>query len=161
MFSGHDESGGDVVEKDGVKFKVQPRLFFSRLYGPIRPFIFPTNLEGVLRNVLRYCYEEAQRQGEHRAVVLKMGFLWDPFHSTIFVDAFFCGLLFLPPAAVGLVQVAEYRSSEGKHVLMPYRGPVSHTVLDILGGIRSACTYTPLPWLHFSVLSFPCHNQPI
>ena len=37
--------------------------------------------------------------------------------------------------------VAEYRSSEGRTVRVPYRGPVNHTVLDILGGIRSTCTY--------------------
>jgi len=37
--------------------------------------------------------------------------------------------------------VAEYRASEGKHVLVPYRGPVEHMVKDILGGIRSACAY--------------------
>jgi GMP reductase len=37
--------------------------------------------------------------------------------------------------------VAEYRSSEGRTVRVPYRGPVSNTVLDILGGIRSTCTY--------------------
>jgi GMP reductase len=38
--------------------------------------------------------------------------------------------------------VAEYRSSEGRTVKIPYRGPVSKTVLDILGGLRSTCTYT-------------------
>lgn len=37
--------------------------------------------------------------------------------------------------------VAEYRSSEGKAVTLPYRGPISGTVNDILGGIRSTCTY--------------------
>jgi len=37
--------------------------------------------------------------------------------------------------------VAEYRSSEGKTVEVPYRGAVETTVLDILGGIRSTCTY--------------------
>lgn len=37
--------------------------------------------------------------------------------------------------------VAEYRASEGKTIRMPYRGPVNETILDILGGIRSACTY--------------------
>merc|ERR1719504_531328 len=37
--------------------------------------------------------------------------------------------------------VAEYRSSEGKTVKVPYRGPIDETVRDILGGIRSACTY--------------------
>jgi len=37
--------------------------------------------------------------------------------------------------------VAEYRSSEGKAVTLPYRGPVKVTITDILGGIRSTCTY--------------------
>lgn len=37
--------------------------------------------------------------------------------------------------------VAEYRASEGKTVLVPYRGAVDRTVKDILGGLRSACTY--------------------
>jgi GMP reductase len=37
--------------------------------------------------------------------------------------------------------VADYRSSEGRSVNVPYRGPVKNTILDILGGIRSTCTY--------------------
>mmetsp|Transcript_101442 Transcript_101442/g.316280 ORF Transcript_101442/g.316280 Transcript_101442/m.316280 type:complete len:409 (+) Transcript_101442:1-1227(+) len=37
--------------------------------------------------------------------------------------------------------VAEYRSSEGKTVRVPYRGPIDETIRDILGGVRSACTY--------------------
>lgn len=37
--------------------------------------------------------------------------------------------------------VAEYRASEGRSVNVPYRGPVKNTVLDVLGGIRSTCTY--------------------
>lgn len=37
--------------------------------------------------------------------------------------------------------VAEYRASEGKTVEIPYRGPVKATILDILGGVRSTCTY--------------------
>lgn len=35
----------------------------------------------------------------------------------------------------------DYRSSEGRTILVPYRGPVGNTVQDILGGIRSTCTY--------------------
>ena len=35
----------------------------------------------------------------------------------------------------------EYRGEEGKTVTVPYRGAVEYTVLDILGGVRSACTY--------------------
>jgi GMP reductase len=34
------------------------------------------------------------------------------------------------------------RASEGKTVEVPYRGDVNCTMLDVLGGIRSACTYT-------------------
>lgn len=37
--------------------------------------------------------------------------------------------------------VAEYRASEGKTVQVPFKGEVIYTVLDILGGIRSTCTY--------------------
>ena len=37
--------------------------------------------------------------------------------------------------------VAEYRASEGKTVNIEYRGPVVATVQDMLGGIRSTCTY--------------------
>ncbi len=43
--------------------------------------------------------------------------------------------------------VASYRSSEGRTVEIPYRGPVKNTVLDILGGIRSTCTYVGAPSL--------------
>jgi len=37
--------------------------------------------------------------------------------------------------------VAHYRASEGKTVEVPYRGPIAETVKDILGGVRSTCTY--------------------
>ena len=36
----------------------------------------------------------------------------------------------------------DYRSSEGRTVLVPYRGAVAKTVQEILGGVRSTCTYT-------------------
>jgi len=37
--------------------------------------------------------------------------------------------------------VRNYRSSEGKTVKIEYRGDVSDTINDLLGGIRSTCTY--------------------
>ncbi|XP_008570538.1 PREDICTED: GMP reductase 2 isoform X2 [Galeopterus variegatus] len=37
--------------------------------------------------------------------------------------------------------VAEYRASEGKMVEVLFKGDVEHTIRDILGGIRSTCTY--------------------
>jgi len=38
-------------------------------------------------------------------------------------------------------KVAGYRASEGKMVKIPFRGSVDATVRDILGGLRSSCTY--------------------
>lgn len=43
--------------------------------------------------------------------------------------------------------VAEYRSSEGRTVEVKYKGAVKDTVLDLLGGLRSACTYVGAPTL--------------
>ena len=37
--------------------------------------------------------------------------------------------------------VANYRASEGKTVEIPFKGNVENTIIDILGGIRSTCTY--------------------
>lgn len=37
--------------------------------------------------------------------------------------------------------VADYRASEGISVEVEYKGKVENTMLDILGGIRSTCTY--------------------
>ena len=43
--------------------------------------------------------------------------------------------------------VAEYRSSEGRTVRIPFRGDVKKSVLNILGGVRSTCTYVGAPTL--------------
>lgn len=44
-------------------------------------------------------------------------------------------------------KVADYRAAEGKSVNVPYRGAVDNAVLDILGGLRSTCTYVGAPRL--------------
>ncbi|MEM9849864.1 MAG: GMP reductase [Bacteroidota bacterium] len=75
MFAGHDESSGELIEKDGRSYK--------RFYG---------------------------------------------MSSSTAMDKYAGG-------------VANYRASEGKTVEVPYRGAVAATVMDILGGIRSTCTY--------------------
>ena len=75
MFAGHTESGGELIEEDGEKFK----LFYGM------------------------SSETAMKK-----------------HSG---------------------GVAEYRASEGKTVKIPFKGDVTTTVKDILGGIRSTCTY--------------------
>ena len=43
--------------------------------------------------------------------------------------------------------LSDYRSSEGKTVRLKYRGKIKDTVLNILGGIRSSCTYVGAPSL--------------
>jgi GMP reductase len=35
-----------------------------------------------------------------------------------------------------------YRTSEGRHMKIKYKGPISNTIDDFLGGLRSTCTYT-------------------
>lgn len=75
MFAGHDECGGELVERDGRKLQ--------RFYG---------------------------------------------MSSRTAMEKYAGG-------------VAEYRAAEGKEVLVPYRGPIANTVQEILGGVRSACTY--------------------
>jgi len=37
--------------------------------------------------------------------------------------------------------LSTYRASEGRTVEVPYRGPVYNTIQEILGGLRSACSY--------------------
>jgi GMP reductase len=75
MLAGHEESGGELIEKDGEKFKL--------FYGMSSSTAMEKHSGGV----------------------------------------------------------AEYRASEGKTVVVPYRGYVDDTLKDILGGIRSTCTY--------------------
>jgi GMP reductase len=44
----------------------------------------------------------------------------------------------------------EYRSSEGREIQVPYRGNIETTIQDLLGGVRSTCTYAgakKLKWL--------------
>ncbi|MDW7645485.1 MAG: GMP reductase [Desulfuromonadales bacterium] len=75
MFAGHDESGGQIVERGGQAYK------------------------------LFYGMSSATAMEKHAG------------------------------------GVAHYRASEGKTVEVPYRGPLAETIKDVLGGVRSACTY--------------------
>ncbi len=75
MMAGHDESAGEVIEEDGVKYK----LFYGM-------------------------------------------------SSDTAMDKYAGG-------------VASYRSSEGKTVRVKYKGPIEETIFNILGGLRSSCTY--------------------
>ena len=43
--------------------------------------------------------------------------------------------------------LSNYRSSEGRTVRVRYRGKIQDTILNILGGLRSSCTYVGAPSL--------------
>ena len=43
--------------------------------------------------------------------------------------------------------LSDYRSSEGKKVQLKYRGKIKDTIQNILGGLRSSCTYVGAPSL--------------
>ncbi|MFI1743763.1 GMP reductase [Thalassobellus sediminis] len=75
MLAGHNESGGDIVERDGKSFR--------KFYGMSSSTAMEKHVGGV----------------------------------------------------------ADYRASEGKTVEVPYKGSVENTLQDILGGLRSTCTY--------------------
>jgi GMP reductase len=38
--------------------------------------------------------------------------------------------------------MSSYKSSEGRVMTIPYKGPAKDVAADILGGMRSACAYT-------------------
>lgn len=38
--------------------------------------------------------------------------------------------------------LSEYRASEGRVIQVPFKGPIEPIIQDLLGGLRSACTYT-------------------
>ncbi|MDY0075234.1 MAG: GMP reductase [Acholeplasmataceae bacterium] len=44
-------------------------------------------------------------------------------------------------------EVAEYRSSEGRTVKIPFKPDIDTSIKDILGGVRSTCTYVGAPTL--------------
>ena len=43
--------------------------------------------------------------------------------------------------------MANYRSSEGRTIFVDDRGEVNNTIFDMLGGLRSTCTYVGAPSL--------------
>lgn len=93
MFAGHDQSGGDLVLRDGKKYK----LFY-----------------GMSSSTAMKKYQGGVK--DYRSA-----------RSAI------CG-------AMGRTALW-YRASEGRSVELEYRGDVNATVQDILGGLRSTCTY--------------------
>jgi GMP reductase len=57
--------------------------------------------------------------------------------------------------------VNEYRSSEGKCVKIEYKGHVENTIKNLLGGLRSTCTYVnakDIKDLHHNVVFYKVNN---
>jgi len=104
MLAGHDEGGGEVINKH-----------------------YETN-EVVYNNVPTDFHSRNETPVYKRVVETKKFVQFYGMSSKAANDKHFGGL-------------KEYRSSEGREVLVPYRGEVAKTIQDILGGIRSTCTY--------------------
>lgn len=64
--------------------------------------------------------------------------------SLIYNHVFWFKKIFRPSTQLRLIKIVchcVFRASEGKTVEVPYKGPVEVTVRDVLGGVRSTCTY--------------------
>lgn len=120
MLAGHDECGGEVVFQDMNSRTV------------------PTSKQNADEtNSLMY-YDL-----EHNTFYAKHGQSWDEIiHNEIPTHMKFYGMSSKTAMDKHVGGVANYRASEGKEVLVPYRGSVNNAALEILGGVRSACTYT-------------------
>ena len=68
----------------------------------------------------------------------------DNFYEPVYKEKQFVGFYGMSSDAANKKHfggLKDYRSSEGREVLVPYRGQVVTTVQDLLGGLRSTCTY--------------------
>jgi GMP reductase len=95
MFSGHDEGGGEIIEK---KFKTHQ---------------YEVDIDGSLLKPVVETKKFVKFYGMSSDTAMKK-------HKG---------------------GVAAYRASEGRTVEVPYKGSVDDTVKDLLGGLRSTCTY--------------------
>ena len=68
----------------------------------------------------------------------------DGFYETVYKEKQFVAFYGMSSDAANTKHfggLKDYRSSEGREVLVPYRGEVNSTIQNVLGGIRSTCTY--------------------
>ncbi len=66
---------------------------------------------------------------------------WDKIPNNATLTMRFYGMSSKEAMNTHMGGVKKYRASEGKSVEVPYRGAVHDTILEILGGVRSTCTY--------------------
>jgi len=116
MLAGHNEGGGEIITKtyQTMEAKMQP---------------FPQDMPEEERQKALEAVEKGEFDPPMQPVFEKKKFVqFYGMSSESANDKHFGGL-------------KDYRSSEGRTVLVPYRGPVARTVQEILGGVRSTCTY--------------------
>ena len=68
----------------------------------------------------------------------------DSFYETVYKEKSFVQFYGMSSDAANTKHfggLKDYRSSEGREILVPYRGAVDTTIQDLLGGLRSTCTY--------------------
>jgi GMP reductase len=164
MFAGHDESGGKVV---GGKYKTKTLFYNSKADGELTDAYTylvrtPDHVECAVPAT-----DIRRLQSGDQEVLAKMH---KKYPNLIEVEGErhveFYGMSSKVAQDKHNGGVAEYRASEGKRVLVPYRGPVENTLKEILGGVRSACTYTGARKLKelskrttFIMLHGDTHNQ--
>ena len=102
MLAGHNEGGGEVIEKEYITSQICNENNKSQLFNS---------------------GSEAHRKTKIEKTIQFYGM-----SSTLANEKHFGGL-------------KDYRASEGKEVKIPYKGKVKSTIQDLLGSIRSTCTY--------------------
>uniref|UniRef100_A0A2K6UD40 GMP reductase n=1 Tax=Saimiri boliviensis boliviensis TaxID=39432 RepID=A0A2K6UD40_SAIBB len=130
MLAGHSESGGELIERDGKKYKLfygmSSEMAMKKYAGGVAEYRY-VNLVIVWRQnswLLRGGWYSSWRRMVNGGSMLESGEKSLGSRNPEGKDKVF--FLF---------------ASEGKTVEVPFKGDVEHTIRDILGGIRSTCTY--------------------
>ncbi|MBN3279916.1 GMPR2 reductase, partial [Polyodon spathula] len=125
MFAGHGQCAGEVIEKNGKKMK----LFYGMSSN--------TAMKKYVGGVAEYSGEPPipvpyRASGEGLIVAGNIALQFFVFHKQTVASP----LHLYTPA-----NKSNPMASEGRTVEVPYRGDVENTIRDILGGLRSTCTY--------------------
>jgi len=124
MFAGHDECDGEIVSK----YNVSHSTLEDAKYNSVQSFV-----DGV-SGLLPQSDEEEQWYNINPR----------PYYEPVYEEKKFkqfWGMSSTKAMEKHYGKQDDYKASEGREVLVPYRGPVINTIQDILGGVRSACTY--------------------
>jgi GMP reductase len=130
MFAGHDECDGDVVTKYEVAHLEkleETEMGYNTIYSHI------DGVSGINQ------YEELEKKYKEPAMIHTITRYEPQYKEKKFKE--FWGMSSKKAMEKHYGKMYGYRSSEGRELLVPYKGPVQNTLNDILGGLRSMCTY--------------------